>query len=333
MILHPAILALTTGSLLVLGMISYAAWWGWQVIDGWDLQSGSERQLLLEKKTYLVSTLMVYALAFEILSFFLLVYVADDLHRLFVGAMCAAGTLNVNEHGYPAVVLKVLNCVLGGVWLVVNHADSRAVDYPLIRRKYTLLLVILPLAAAEVYYQTVYFLNLKADVITSCCGSLFSADETGVGAGLAGLPVGPTAAAFAAVLAAALVSGAVVLRTGRWTRMLAVSGTLALPVSVAALVSFIALYFYELPTHHCPFCLLQREYGYVGYLIYATLLAGGIAAAGSWALVPHARVPSLQRELPRIQRRLAAAAVVAYGLFALVVGVQVVLSELSLAGS
>jgi len=333
MILHPAILALTTGSLLVLGMIAYAAWWGWQVIDGWDLQSGSERQLLLEKKTYLVSTLMVYALAFEILSFFLLVYVADDLHRLFVGAMCAAGTLNVNEYGYPAVVLKVLNCLLAGVWLVLNHADSRAVDYPLIRRKYTLLLVILPLAAAEAYYQTVYFLNLKADVITSCCGSLFSADETGVGAGLAGLPVGPTAAAFTAVLAAALVSGAAVLRTGRWTRVLAVSGTLALPVSAAALVSFIALYFYELPTHHCPFCLLQREYGYVGYLIYAALLAGGIAAAGSWVLIPHAQVPSLQRELPRIQRRLAAAAVVAYGLFALVVGAQIVLSELSLAGS
>jgi hypothetical protein len=41
MILHPAILALTTGSCLVLGMIAYAAWWGWQVIGGWDLQSGS----------------------------------------------------------------------------------------------------------------------------------------------------------------------------------------------------------------------------------------------------------------------------------------------------
>ena len=333
MILHPAILALTTGSLLVLGMIAYAAWWGWQVIDGWDLKSGSERQLLLEKKTYLVSTLMVYALAFEILSFFLMVYVADDLHRLFVGAMCAAGTLNVNEHGYPAVVLKVLNCVLAGVWLVLNHADSRAVDYPLIRRKYTLLLVILPLAAAEAYYQTAFFLNLKADVITSCCGSLFSADETGVAAGLSGLPVGPTAAAFTAVLAAALFSGAAGLWTRRWTRLLAVSGTLALPVSAAALVSFIAPYVYELPTHHCPFCLLQREYGYVGYLIYAALLAGGIATAGSWVLIPHAAVPSLQRELPRIQRRLAAAAVVCYGAFALIVGVQIGISELSLLGS
>jgi hypothetical protein len=114
--------------------------------------------------------------------------------------------------------------------------------------------------------------------------------------------------------------------------VLAVSGTLALPVSVAALISFIALYFYELPTHHCPFCILQREYGYVGYLIYATLLLGGIAAAGSWVLIPHAQVPSLQRELPRIQRRLAATAAIAYGLFALIVGSRIWFSELSLVG-
>jgi hypothetical protein len=114
-ILHPAIIALLTGSLLVGLMIAYAAFWGYKIIDGWDLQSGSERQLALEKKTYLVSTLMTYAFSFHVLSFFLFVFTADDLHRLFVGAMCAAGTLNVNENGYPAMVLKVLNCLLAGV--------------------------------------------------------------------------------------------------------------------------------------------------------------------------------------------------------------------------
>ena len=100
MILHPAVIALLTGSLLVVLMIANAAYWGWRVIDGWDLQSSAEEQLALEKKTYLISTLMAWAFGFQILSFFLLIYVADNLHRLFVGAMCAAGTLNVNEFGY-----------------------------------------------------------------------------------------------------------------------------------------------------------------------------------------------------------------------------------------
>jgi len=332
MILHPAVIALLTGSLLVGLMVVYAAFWGWRIIDGWDLQSGSERQIALEKKTYLVSTLMTYAFGFQVLSFFLFVYLADDLHRLFVGAMCAAGTLNVNENGYPAMVLKVLNCLLAGVWLVLNHADSRAADYPLIRKKYALLLAIAPFLLLEAEQLWSFFLNLKANVITSCCGSLFSAEEEGVAAGLAALPVIPMQAAFFGLMALTLGSGACFLLKGSGGKLFAVSGTLAFPVSVAALISFIALYFYELPTHHCPFCILQREYHYVGYLIYAALLGGGIASAGTWSLMPFRPVPSLQESLPRIQRRLAGTALVLYVAFtALVIG-RMVFSDFILAG-
>ena len=67
-----------------------------------------------------------------------------------------------------------------------------------------LLLVIAPLIGAETYHQMLYFLNLKGDVITSCCGSMFSADEEGVAAGLAALPPVPMGAAFFGILAVTL---------------------------------------------------------------------------------------------------------------------------------
>ena len=333
MILHPAVIALLTGSLLVALMILYSALWGYKIIDGWDLQSGSEGQLALEKKTYLVSTLMNYAFGFQVLSFFLFVYIADDLHRLFVGAMCAAGTLNVNEYGYPAVVLKVLNCLLAGVWLILNHTDNQAYDYPLIRKKYALLLVIVPFLIFETEQLWSYFLNLKANVITSCCGSLFSTEEEGVAAGLAALPVAPMQAGFFGVMVLMLVSGVYFLLKGKAGKLFAVAGTLAFPVSIAALISFIALYFYELPTHHCPFCILQGEYHHVGYLIYATLLGGGIASAGTWALMPFRFTPSLQDALPRIQRRLAGTALTLYSIFTAVAIGQMVFSGLILMNS
>jgi hypothetical protein len=332
MILHPAVIALLAGSLLVTLMIAYAAFWGYQIIDGWDLQSGSEQQITLEKKTYLVSTLMNYAFGFQLLSFFLFVYVADDLHRLFVGAMCAAGTLNVNEYGYPAVVLKVLNCLLAGAWLVLNHTDNQACDYPLIRRKYSLLLVIVPLLLYETGQLWSYFLNLKANVITSCCGSLFSVEEEGVAAGLAALPIAPMQAVFFGVMAVTLASGVSFLWKGKAGKLFAVAGTLAFPVSVAALISFIAVYFYELPTHHCPFCILQREYHYVGYLIYATLLGGGIASAGTWVLMPFRSVPSLQEALPRIEGRLAGTALTFYAIFITVAIYPMIFSDFTLLG-
>jgi len=52
-----------------------------------------------------------------------------------------------------------------------------------------------------------YFLNLKAHVITSCCGSLFSVDEEGVAGGLAALPIIPMQASFFGMMALALASG------------------------------------------------------------------------------------------------------------------------------
>jgi hypothetical protein len=332
MILHPAVISLLTGSLLVSLMIVYAAFWGYKIIEGWDLQSGSERQLALEKKTYLVSTLMTYAFGFQVLSFFLFVYVADDLHRLFVGAMCAAGTLNVNEYGYPAVVLKVLNCLLAGVWLILNHADNQASDYPLIRKKYTLLLVIVPFLLYETLQLWSYFLNLKANVITSCCGSLFSTDQEGVAAGLAALPVAPMQAAFFGIMAATLASGLYYLLKGKGGKLFAAAGTLAFPVSVAALIAFISVYFYELPTHHCPFCILQREYHYVGYLIYATLLGGGIAGAGFWALMSFRSLPSLAAIVPGIQERLVRAGMAFYAALAFVVIFRMVFTDFVLTG-
>jgi hypothetical protein len=104
-------------------------------------------------------------------------------------------------------------------------------------------------------------------------------------------------------------------------------------VSIAALISFISLYYYELPTHHCPFCILQGEYHYVGYLIYATLLGGGIASAGTWALTPFRFAPSLQESLPRIQRRLAGTALLLYWFFTVVVIGRMVFSGLILVNS
>jgi len=45
-------------------------------------------------------------------------------------------------------------------------------------------------------------------------------------------------------------------------------------VSLAAIVSFISLYIYELPSHHCPFDIFQKHYHFIGYPIYISLFYG-----------------------------------------------------------
>jgi hypothetical protein len=316
MILHPAVIALILVSLLTAGMILYGSFFGYRIIRRWDIRSGSEEQLALERRTYLISTIVAYVLAFQIASLFLYIYTADSLHNLFVGAMCAAGTLNVNGYGYPTFLLKILNCILAGLWLILNHADNQAHDYPLIRKKYVLLLLLAPLIVVEAALESAFFLGLKGDVITSCCGSLFSSQGGGVSADIASLPPGAAMAVFFASLLLTFSTGLLYWLKGRMGLLFSLFSGLTFLVSCASLIAFISLYFYELPTHHCPFCVLQGEYHYVGYALYASLLAGVVSGLGVGLLMPFRGIPSLARSLPAIQKRLTLVCLASYLVYA-----------------
>ncbi len=315
MILQPAILALLLCSTLLVLLLLYAAAFAARILLRWDPASGSERQLALERRTYLVSTILAWAFAFQLLSLFLFIHTADGLSAMFVGAMCAAGTLFVNGWGYPTLLLKIGSFLLAGLWLVLNHADSRGWDYPLLRPKYALLLAIAPVVAVEYGAQAAFFLGLRADVITSCCGTLFSQTGRGVASELAHWPVAPTAAAFFTVMALTLGTGLRLARTGRGGLPFALLAGAAFPTGVVALISFVSICFYELPTHHCPFCILQAGYGHVGYLLYVALLGGAVTGVGAGLLGPFCGRASLAAALPRIRRRLAAASCLSYGAF------------------
>src|SRR4030067_2667265 len=196
MVFHPAIIALSAESLLVSFMISYSAYYGIHILRKWDVRSGSEIQLILERRTYLISTILAYLFGFQLFSLFLFIFTADHLHTLFVGAMCAAGSLYVNGYGYPALILKIITFLLAGLWLILNYADNRAYDYPLIKKKYLFLLLIAPLIVTEMVFQWNYFLRLNPDVITSCCGSLFSAEAGTMTSEIASLPSIPMKVTF-----------------------------------------------------------------------------------------------------------------------------------------
>jgi hypothetical protein len=329
-ILQPAVLALLLIALLVSGMGIYAGYYGMRIQSRWDPASGSEGQLELERRTYLISTIMSYILSFELMSLFLFIYTADDIHPLFTGAMCAAGTLAVNSFGYPALLLKVVNFLLAGVWLIINHVDNRGYDYPLIKVKYELLNLVVPLLVLESVLLLAYFAGVKPDVITSCCGSLFSQQSSGFSGDLAALPHLPMQIAFFAGMALTLASGLFFYARDRAGYLFSIAATVTFVIAGASVVSFICLYFYELPTHHCPFCLLQKEYGYIGYVLYATLFGGAVAGIGTGVLMPFRGVGSLARIIPVIQRRLTVVTLVCYLLFTLIVVWKMIFSALKL---
>jgi hypothetical protein len=335
MILHPAVLALSAGSVVVTFMVLSAAFYGTKILKHWNLKSGSELQLNLERQTYLISTIMIYAFGFQLFSLFLFIFTADTLADLFTGAMCAAGTLNVNGFGYPALLFKIINFILGGVWLIVNYTDNQAIDYPLIKKKYAFLLVVAPFILVEMILQGAYFLNLNAHVITSCCGSLFSPQGKGIGAiFISALPTMQMKIVFYVAIILTGIAGFMFYSRGRPVTgyFFSLMCVITFIVSVAALISFISLYFYQLPTHHCPFCILQKEYCYAGYLLYVTLLGGVVGGVSTGALLPARNVLSLREILPGIERRLTFITVFFYLIFTIIVSCTMIFTHFRLEG-
>jgi hypothetical protein len=303
-ILHPSILALAISSLLICLMVLYSTFYGIRILRHWDIASGSERQLELERRTYLISTIVSYFLALQLISLFLFIFTADSICNLFVGAMCAVGTLSVNGFGYPTLLLKIITFILAGLWLILNHADNQGYDYPLIRKKYLMLAVLAPLILLETIVQGIYFVGLKPDIITSCCGSLFSPAARGIATEIASLPALPMLTLF-------YVSALVTFAAGLWFYCLESGGYLFailsgshLLVAIVAIISVFSLYIYQMPSHHCPFCILQKEYYFIGYPIYIAILVGGVTGLGAGMLMPFRSVASLREILPRILKNL-----------------------------
>ncbi len=136
--------------------------------------------------------------------------------------------------------------------------------------------------------------------------------------------------AFYGWTALTLVAGFLFFFKGKGGYLFAgLSGILFL-IAATSIFSFISLYVYELPTHHCPFCVLQREYGYVGYPLYVALLGSTITGMGVGLLMPFRKIESLREILPRLQKRLTLVSMGFIFLLAMIVTYKVISSHLIL---
>ncbi|MBF0593285.1 MAG: hypothetical protein HQL02_14485 [Nitrospirae bacterium] len=303
-ILHPGAIALFIGEALVIALSLYASSLGIGLLRHWDINSSSEGQLRLERRTYLISTLMSYVMLYEVLSTFLYIYTLDAIHLVFVGAMCATGSLNANDVGWYVLYLKIVLFFLSASWIAINHLDNRAEDYPLIRAKYRLLLLITPVIVLDGVLLMRYFIGLRPDIITSCCGSLFSDEGKKVAGDISALPIKTMMKVFyaSAAFLLSLIALAITLKSAVFRYLTAVGSFIFFFIAVLSIVSFVSIYFYELPTHHCPFDILQQAYGYVGYPLYGSLFAGVFFGVISGVAQSFKRIPSLTTTVEAAQR-------------------------------
>lgn len=316
MIFQPAALALLFASSLNALLLAGAGLFALHLLARWNPASGGETQIALERRTHLASTLVGLSLVLGLPSLALYVHTADAMAPFFIGAMCAVGSLKANAWGMPALYAMLAGFFVAAAWLVLNHLDNRGWDYPLIRGKYRLLLLLAPLALAQAVLLWLYFLDLQPAVITSCCGSLFGPAAEGAAHELAALPVTWSRPGYGLVLGLTLAAGAGFLVRGRGGRLFGLLAGLHLLAALAAVVAFISPYIYEEPNHHCPFCLLQAEHGYAGWVLYPLLFLGTSAGVGA-GLAAAMKAESLKGAAPATARKLAWLAMAGIGCFGL----------------
>lgn len=334
MMLHPGIIALNLGAFLSLLLTGRAALLAWQIVRRWNRAGSDAAQLALERQAELLGPLVRCALTFEVVALLLFVFTTDALHPLFVGAMCATGTLNLHPSGWWALLVRIALCFAAGYWLTLDRLDRSSEESPLLRRKFLLLFALVPLVALAGGLQLRFFLALQPAVVTSCCGSLFSGSDS-VAADLAALPSRPAIVVCYLLLALCLLASAVSLRwpgaTPRY--LLSLAGTALLPAALTAIVAGISLYIYQTPTHHCPFDMLQRQHGYLGYPLYASLFGAVHFALLPGLCRPLRKHAALHAPLAHLEQRWLVQGLVCQLVFAGLISWPLIFSPLSLGGA
>ncbi len=230
---------------------------------------------MLENRSYLVMTIIFFVLLIKIVLLPYFVYTIDQLSDLIPGAMCGAGVIKANAYGNPLLGLKVIILFLSALWLTLNRLDLQEKSYPYLKLKSWFFILLFVFFSVEYLLDILYFTHIETINPVSCCSVIFG--QTG---GANGLPFGLNTPKLLILF---YLLYALLLLTILSKRSLMSIGSVLLFAVVAyyAVVYFFGTYIYQLPTHQCPFCMLQDHYYYVGYLIWGLLLSGVFLAVDS----------------------------------------------------
>ncbi len=246
------------------------------ILSRWDFKASTALQYRLEKRAYLVVLIILFTLGFKMVLLPYFSYTIDQLSSIVPGAMCGAGVISSNEYGPLLLSLKVLIVFLTGSWLILNAEDIKASSYPYFKAKFWLFIVIFILVAVESVLDVLYLVNIPTGDPVSCCSAIYGAAGSGEPLPF-GLDIFRLLILFYLIYVLILAASFF-----RYTYINLAANAFFLYIAYFAVVYFFGTYVYELPTHKCPFCMLQSEYYYVGYFIWGTLFLGtffGMAGA------------------------------------------------------
>lgn len=131
--------------------------------------------------------------------------------------------------------------------------------------------------AIEYILDILYFTNISLEQIVLCCSVIFGVQ------GSNSLPFGldTTKLIILFYLFYLLI---IMANISKQAFITFIVNIIFLYLAYISVVEFFGTYIYQLPTHKCPFCMLQKEYYYIGYLLWSMLFLGVFYAISSFVL-------------------------------------------------
>ena len=259
-------------------LLIIAAYFSFSIIKNWNYSKTTSSQYKLEKKSYLVILIISFTMIIKIFLMPYFAYSIDELSHIVPGAMCAAGVIGANDYGQILLIFKVIVLFFIGIWLVINSLDLKEKTYPYTKKKFIFFIIIFTLIIIENILDILYLTNIPTAEPVLCCSVIFGANSTG-----SKIPFNLTIPLLLAIFYL-LYFLSVFVNVLKNSLLNLIVNVLFLFIAYYAVTYFFGTYIYELPTHQCPFCMLQHEYNYVGYFIWTTLFLGVYFAVTSHML-------------------------------------------------
>ena len=259
-------------------LLSIAFYFSLSIIKNWDFNKTTNKQYKLEKTSYLVILIISFTLIVKIVLFPYFAYSLDNLSNIVPGAMCAAGIVGANEFGQINLTLKILILFFIGVWLIINSLDLKEKTYPFTKKKYFLYIFIFILSIIELFLDFSFLDNISTKEPVMCCSVIFGVNNTGTK-----IPFDLSIFNLLIVFYLLYIL-TTILSLQKSSFINLIINFMFLYIGYYAVTYFFSTYIYQLPTHQCPFCMLQKEYDFIGYFIWGTLFLGTFFGVSSFIL-------------------------------------------------
>ncbi len=225
-----------------------------------DIKSTSPYQYKLSKRSYLLSVIVIFILGIKLPLFLYFIWGLDALSNIVPGAMCAAGIVSASKFGVYLLSLKIANLFFLCGWLFLNYHDFKSPISQYMKLKFALFQPLFLALVLEFILNLAHFSTLSSKTPVACCSVIFAQNPDAM----------PFYQNTSFILGLFILSFLlhVIFFTLKKPILFAFSSFILTISSTYALIRFFSPYIYELPTHLCPFCLLQKEYYFIGYLLY-----------------------------------------------------------------